>query len=291
VAESDSTVSFDVTVVIPCRNAGSVLGTQLRSLTRQERVPRMDVVVVDDGSTDDTVEIARSFDGVLAIRVLRNPGPPGAAHARNAGARAARSDLVLFLDSDDAVNTGYVRALTDALRAHGLVTALVDFDMLNPRVLLTACPRPHPERCDPMFGFLPHAGGGAIGIRRQLFEALDGFDPGLPWLHDADLCWRAQLVQGQTLFVATDAVLYLRLRNGLRALYRQAVANGRDGIELRRRYAAHGVPYTPWSRHLRQWWKTMRVLRRIGTRAGRNLFAWRLGKQVGRLRGLLAQGN
>lgn len=288
--EPGTTGGTEVTVVLPCRNAGSVLPTQLGALARQIVTVRWEVVVVDDGSTDETVAVAHSYADALPIRVVANAGPHGAAAARNLGARWARSERLLFLDADDAVNDRYVQAMAEALATHPLVTALVDFQALNGPALLAACPRPHPRLPQRMFNFLPHAGAGAIGIQRGLFEALLGFDATIPWLHDADLCWRANLDKGVELFVVHDAVEYVRLRGDLRSLYRQGVANGQDGIRLRRRYAAYGVPDTPWSRHLHQWWKTARAVPTIGSTAGRNLVAWRLGKQIGRLRGLLSPG-
>lgn len=279
----------EVSVVIPCHNAAEVLPVQLASLAAQECDLRWEVVVVDDGSTDGTAAVAHRYARRLPdLTIVRQARRRGAARARNRGAAAAAGTSLLFVDADDACNPAYVQSLGMALRTHQLVCPLVDFDRLNDSV--HASPRPRPRRPHRMFGFLPHAGGGAIGIRRSAFEQIGGFDPALPWLHDADLCWRVQLALGTTLQVVDDAVSAVRLRTTLRALCRQGVANGRDGIRLRRRYAGHGVPWTPWSRHLRQWVRTLRTLAAAGSPAGRQEFAWRLGKQIGRLQGLLTRG-
>lgn len=281
----------EVAVIIPCRNAADVLPVQLDSLARQRSSLSWEVIVVDDGSTDDSVQVARSFAGrVPALRVETAPHGRGAAMARNAGAALTDAPGLLFVDADDAVADGYVDALGRALRAHGLVCALVDFERLNGREAALS-PRPHAVEPHRMFNFLPHAGAGGLGVRRELFLDMGGFDATLPWLHDADLCWRIQLRTGERLHLVKEAVELVRLRSSLRSLYRQGVSNGRDGIRLRRRYAAYGVPWTPWSRHLRQWGKTARALARAHTPGGRTEFAWRLGKQIGRLQGLLTSGR
>lgn len=280
----------DFTVVIPCRNARTTLAEQLEALATQRTVFSWEIVLVDDRSTDGTAELARSFTGRLPqLRVLVNPRHRGAASSRNQGARLARGRSLLFLDADDVVGPGYLQAMGEGLAEHALVCPVQDFTALNDPGELAGAARPMPERPHRMFGFLPHAGAGGLGIRRDAFLELGGFDESIRWLHDADLCWRARLALGHELHVVEGAVLRLRLRQSLLALYRQGVSNGRDGMVLRREYADYGIPWTPWRRHLGQWRKTARQLTHAHRQEGRRAFAWRLGKQVGRLRGLLAE--
>ncbi len=89
------TASVPVTVVVPAFNAAPYLDVTLRSLREQTAVPER-VLLVDDGSTDDTVAIAESH-GITCIR-QPNSGP-GA--ARNRGLAAAETPFVAFLDADD----------------------------------------------------------------------------------------------------------------------------------------------------------------------------------------------
>lgn len=280
----------DFTVVIPCRNARTTLAEQLEALTAQRTAFSWEVVVVDDRSTDGTADVARSFAARLPrLHVLVNPRHRGAASSRNQGGRLAKGRSLLFLDADDVVGPGYLQAMGEALATHALVCPVQDFTSLNEPGELSGAARPMPERPHRMFGFLPHAGAGGLGVRRAVFLELGGFDESIRWLHDADLCWRARLTLGHELHVAEGAVLRLRLRRGLVALYRQGLSNGRDGMVLRREYADYGIPWTTWERHLAQWRKTARQLTRLHRPEGRRAFAWRLGKQVGRLRGLLAE--
>jgi glycosyltransferase involved in cell wall biosynthesis len=99
-------------VIIPCRNQGRLLQAALASVTTQTLQPSQ-VIVVDDGSTDETVEVARAHPGVTLIRQQHS----GAAAARNAGLARVEADLITFLDADD---------LWPATSLRARVTALVD---------------------------------------------------------------------------------------------------------------------------------------------------------------------
>src|SRR5580658_8084896 len=87
---------LDVSVIVPARNEEACLGACLQSLASQAGVS-FEIIVVDDGSTDRTAEIARSFHGVRVV----NPGPllPGWTGKNNAlvtGAKGARGEWLLF---------------------------------------------------------------------------------------------------------------------------------------------------------------------------------------------------
>lgn len=89
----DATVS----VIIPTYNRGALIGEAIDSVLNQTH-RELDIIVVDDGSDDDTVERLRAYGS--SIRLVRTHHG-GAAHARNAGVRAATGKYVAFLDSDD----------------------------------------------------------------------------------------------------------------------------------------------------------------------------------------------
>lgn len=88
-----------ITVIVPCLNAERTLGEALESVFSQT-APPLEVLVIDDGSSDGSVDVARSFGP--RVRVLRNPGRgPGA--ARRAGVFEARGTFIAFVDADDLV--------------------------------------------------------------------------------------------------------------------------------------------------------------------------------------------
>jgi glycosyltransferase involved in cell wall biosynthesis len=85
------------TVVIPAFNAAATLARAIESVCAQSW-PAHEIIVVDDGSSDDTAQVAGSFDD--AVKLIRQPNS-GVATARNAGAQAASGDWLAFLDADD----------------------------------------------------------------------------------------------------------------------------------------------------------------------------------------------
>jgi glycosyltransferase involved in cell wall biosynthesis len=106
-----------VSVVIPCRNAEAWLGETLDSALRQAGVP-VEILVVDDGSTDRSVEIARRAGS--AVRVVTQP-PTGVSAARNRGTVEATGAFIQYLDADDLLEPG-----TLAERMSALETAAAD---------------------------------------------------------------------------------------------------------------------------------------------------------------------
>jgi glycosyltransferase involved in cell wall biosynthesis/GT2 family glycosyltransferase len=103
-----------VSVVIPCFNHGRFLGAAIESaLVQSHRA--IEVVVVDDGSTDDTPEVAASY-GQLVRYVAKVNG--GLSSARNEGSRRAEGELVVFLDADDQLSPTFVEETLAVLVGH-----------------------------------------------------------------------------------------------------------------------------------------------------------------------------
>jgi glycosyltransferase involved in cell wall biosynthesis len=122
-----------VTVIIPTFNEEGRLGRCLESVTRQDYPPdRLEILVVDDDSTDGTVEIARSF----GARVLRN-GEHNIERGKSIGARAAAGDLILLMDADNSLpEPGWLSCAAAALRdnpeAAGAQSAWFDYSRDDP---------------------------------------------------------------------------------------------------------------------------------------------------------------
>src|SRR5574337_96017 len=108
-----------VSVVIPAFNAAEHLGDALDSVLAQTGAFELDVIVVDDGSTDDTPRVAQVHAGVRFLRLDANQGPSA---ARNAGIAAARGQLVGFLDADDLWSPGSLAARVATLHRHPYAT-------------------------------------------------------------------------------------------------------------------------------------------------------------------------
>lgn len=101
-----------VSVVIPCFNQGRFLREALESVRTQTVRPR-EVVVVDDGSTDDTPAVAQAFPGIVYVRQANR----GLADARNRGIEAAGGEYLVFLDADDRLRPDALAIGLEALEA------------------------------------------------------------------------------------------------------------------------------------------------------------------------------
>ena len=102
-----------ISVVIPCFNQGHFLSEALESVLAQTE-PAAEIVVVDDGSTDNTVAVARRYPRVKCVRQPNR----GLASARNTGLRHTSCDFLVFLDADDRLRPDALEVGVRELRAH-----------------------------------------------------------------------------------------------------------------------------------------------------------------------------
>ncbi len=167
----------EVSVVIPCYRQAEFLPHALDSVLSQKG-PRLQVIVVDDGSPDDVAGVCRRYGA--AVRYVRQDNS-GVSAARNAGIELAEGEFLHFLDADDAIRPGMYAAMVRALRTHPGWTAVVcgtwfaDADckplmvgMSPPRV---GCPFERLARAN-QFPI------GAVVLRRKALERTGAFYPG-----------------------------------------------------------------------------------------------------------------
>lgn len=112
-----------VSLIIPAYNAEAFLARCLRSALSQD-YPKVEIIVVDDGSTDSTPEIVASFSkqtNLLSWRI-QNSGPSS---ARNYGMNKATGEFICFLDADDYLEAGYVSQLVRGLHLSTIIPSLV----------------------------------------------------------------------------------------------------------------------------------------------------------------------
>jgi glycosyltransferase involved in cell wall biosynthesis len=107
-------MGFLVSIVIPCHNAAPWLAETLESALAQTW-PEKEIILVDDGSTDECPEIARSF-AARGVRFQQQPNR-GAAAARNTGLALARGDYLQFLDADDLLTPDKIEAQVELLKS------------------------------------------------------------------------------------------------------------------------------------------------------------------------------
>ncbi|MGH7551657.1 MAG: glycosyltransferase family 2 protein, partial [Longimicrobiales bacterium] len=237
-----------VTIVIPARDAAGTLAETLTSVKRQT-MPRWEAIIIDDGSTDATLDIAACHAASDArIRLFRQPAL-GVCAARNRGVAAARAEWLLFLDADDAltpdalerllgvaqedssfgaVHGGWARVAPDgAIIEEGAGDAEGDLFELLARYS----------------AFPVHA----VLVRRALVQAAGGWDTALTHCEDWDLYQRIARM-GVRFGAARQRVALYHTRSGTASA--NALSMLADGLRvLRRGHARDARVCSPSPRH------------------------------------------
>jgi hypothetical protein len=195
-----------VCVVVPARNARTTVAGCIRSVAAQELDAVWEAVLVDDGSSDGTPELARAAasDAGLDLRVIHQE-PAGPAAARNRGVAESTASVLAFLDSDCFPARGWLRAGVEALEAADLVQGRVtpDPDFVRGPFDRTL----HVTRPSPLFE------SANLFVRRELFDRVHGFeawlDPevGKAVAEDVWFGWRARRA-GARIGFAPDALAH-----------------------------------------------------------------------------------
>jgi glycosyltransferase involved in cell wall biosynthesis len=183
---------MDVTLVIPAKNAGPVLRQCLDAVAPIVGAQVRQIILVDDGSTDDTVAIAKSY----GVHVVHSPqlGPGG---ARNLGWQAADSPLVWFIDSDCVAQPDALTLLLAHLTSDGVAGVGGSYGNMRPDSTL-AC-LVHEEiiaRHRRMSADVDYLATYNVVYRRDALEKVNGFDegnfngPGAPGAEDIELAFR-----------------------------------------------------------------------------------------------------
>jgi glycosyltransferase involved in cell wall biosynthesis len=243
----------NVAVIIPAFNAAGTLGVQLEALSHQDYDGPWEVIVVDNGSTDATVAVARSYASLLPLktvdaRALRGPG-----YARNVGVQASRAPRLAFVDADDEVGRGWLAAMVQAIDDHGVVASRFDLDRLNSTRVRDrrAMAQERGLGTHNYVPYLPHVSASGLGVLKKIHDAIGGFDPQLRVLEDTDYCWRLQL-SGYSIHFEPDALVHYRLRATTAASLRQSFNYGRFNGYLYLRYRRLGMEPVSLVRDLRR---------------------------------------
>ncbi len=276
-----------LSVVVPCLNASATIAVQLEALARQTWSGEWELILADNGSTDDTLAVARSYEHRFPdFRIVDASTRRGPAHAQNEGVRASTGEAILFCDADDKVAPNWLEAMGEALLGHDFVASRLEFREL---AALTSDVRHAQEdglnvyRYPP---FLPHAGNGSLGVRRSVHDAVGGFDESMFGLFDTDYCFRVQLM-GIPLYYVAETVVHVRSRKTLFGLFKQAQLNGAWNVVLYKRYRSLGMPRLSLRQGIAGWVSLLRGLPDLHDRKFRSEWLWNLGWRTGRLQGSL----
>jgi glycosyltransferase involved in cell wall biosynthesis len=228
-------VSFSI--IVPAYNSAATIESTLRSVVDQV-LPPHEVIVVDDGSTDDTAEVARGVGG--PVRVVAQPNG-GTASARNRGIHEATGDVIGFLDADDLYTPDRLARIAARYERQPELDAVATDTLLS-----------SPERT---FRVGSHWPGGptthvdirtpiifcALTIRREVLAELGDFDSRFRDLEDAEMFYRLLCRRYVIGFVNEPSYIY-RLQEQSKTSS-GSVRNYREHAAVQFRYAfARGTP-------------------------------------------------
>ena len=222
-----------VVVVIPAQRAGEILRGQLDALVRQHDAPSFSVVIVVADGGDPGRTVVADFEGMLSVEIVEAP-MRGAASARNAGAANSMAAVVLFCDADDRVGTGWVKHMA----AQTMVSGIAGGPIVVDRDATPAWAWPFysgfegsPRQL--FYGRIPFVMSASMGVRRDLFESVSGFDESFPGSggEEVDLCIR---LAGTPIGIVVDpdaAITYLP-RPDFRGVLKQRMGYSRGAARI-----------------------------------------------------------
>ena len=285
-----------VSVILAVRNGGHLLDKQLDALAKQRCCVPVEVVVADNGSSDDSVaRVVRRASTWHELRAVSAAHVRGQRAAQRLGVRASNGELLLFVDADDVVPPGWVQAMVSASVACDVVAGAVEVDSLNDEMAIRS--RPHvretgTRRPAESLGAGPYAIGAAMGLWRDVWDKIDDPAQDLPVScrgggEDRHLSWAARRAGYVIGFCPQPAVAY-RLRPAGRNARRQLRSYGIADAALSALYPDLGAAGDAWSVGLRKW--LFLAPRAVRARLQRDEAHWarsELAVAIGRLEGSL----
>lgn len=222
-----------VSVIVPSFNKEDFIGATIDSVLAQSGV-EVEVIVVDDGSTDGTLDLLDTYGETIRLHRLENNS--GAARARNLGAELARGTHFMFLDADDVLNhPDTLVAMTEALEGQTDRFAASPWQRLRREgqqwVVYSPDKPLEPPGGDPVSAWLGtwYIPPCAILWPRRLFEVSGGWDESLPVAQDEELMIRMLLRDTPIVHANRGESRYRFLKNGgsLSTTMTRILASGR----------------------------------------------------------------
>jgi cellulose synthase/poly-beta-1,6-N-acetylglucosamine synthase-like glycosyltransferase len=231
-ATSEPTVS----VVVPAYNEGRVIANCVESILA-DGYPHKQLVLVDDGSTDDTHAVMRRYERPGEVVVLSQANA-GKAAALNAGIAAAAGEVLMFVDADGIFTSNTISELLrgfDCVRTAAVCgnDEPVNLDRVQTRLLaLLTHGTAFVRRALARLGCLTIVSGNLGAFRASVVREVGGFEPGFVG-EDLELTWRVHRA-GYRVGFRPRALVYAEVPSTLRALWRQRVRWTRGHIQTAR---------------------------------------------------------
>ncbi|OKH56210.1 glycosyl transferase family 2 [Calothrix sp. HK-06] len=231
-----------ISVIIPCYNAASTIGCQLEAIASQEWSEPWEVIVADNGSTDNSVAIVKTFqERIPSLVIVDASAKRGPSFARNCGASVAKGEGLAFCDADDEVAPGWIAAMGEALAKYDYVGGYCLHNKLNEPWLAKRYGSEKGSGVDYDHPYLPIVPSCNMGVKRAVHEAVGGFDENFMMIEDIDYCWRIQEM-GVKVHDAWDAIVQYRLRKEFKVACQRAWAIGLHEALLYKKHKGCGMP-------------------------------------------------
>lgn len=204
-----------ISVIIPCYNYGRFLPDAVNSVLGQKKDGlAVEIIVVDDGSTDDTAAVAQRLGSSIQYIYQENQGPSA---ARNSGIRIARGDYLVFLDADDLLTAGTLASHIDNFSAHPEldVSVCLSLQIFENKDGKTASYL-WPLKCAHLDMHLCHSNISPIHtfmLRAHVAQDLGFFDPGLRACEDQDY-WLRCAALGKRIGPNPEGLVIYRKHDG-----------------------------------------------------------------------------
>jgi len=233
-----------LTVVVIGRNEGARLVRCLESIGQMRPLQGpIEIIYVDSGSTDDSLERAAQFK--VKVKRLESASPCAAA-GRNAGWRAAKAPIVLFLDGDTELERNFVADTIAELNDPSVAVVFGNRREMDPHASIYN--RVLDQDWFAPVGAVEFCGGDAL-IRREVLERVDGFDEGLIAGEEPEMCQRIRAVGFTILHVDRPMTRHDLAMKRFSQYWRRAVRSGYAYAEVSTRFRNTDLPL--WGRQAR----------------------------------------
>jgi cellulose synthase/poly-beta-1,6-N-acetylglucosamine synthase-like glycosyltransferase len=216
-----------ISVIIPAYNAASTIRDTIEALLNQNYPKnKYEIIVVDDGSKDDTIKIVKSYKKVRLIQ-QKHKGP---AAARNLGAKKARGSILLFTDSDCIPSKNWIRDMIEPLKNSEIVGVSGTYKTLNKESIVARFVGYEIERNHEMMKkqkYIDFIGSYSAAYRKEIFLKFGGFDESFPIAsgEDPELSFRISKA-GYKMVFQPKAYVYHRHPDTLKKFLRQQFWRG-----------------------------------------------------------------
>jgi len=275
-----------LSVVIPCYNSADTLSELLESLEIQECNYPWEIIIADNGSTDNTIEAALSFsDKFKNFKVITADEKKGCGYARNQGVECSCGDYLLFCDSDDVVGKNWLATMAGAFLNYDFIACRWEIEELNDGSVVRSRGKGQTKGLMDfaVVRYLPYASGGTLGIKKSIHEKIGGFDES-DILEDIDYCWRVQLAGTDLHFIA-DTVMHMRYRPNMWKTLKQSINWASYNVLLYKKYKNKGMPEYSHKQSLVTLYRYFKKLYQLFSEKYKQRYIWKTGMILGSIWG------